>query len=52
VVVEGSQATARLSGRPRLRPEAKRVSFERRGDAWFVRLPPICLADMPAVDVP
>ena len=52
VVVNGSEATGSLSGRPRLRPEAKKITFERRGDAWFVRLPPICLSDMPEVDVP
>jgi hypothetical protein len=52
VVVDGEKATGRLSGRPRLRPEAQQVAFERRGDAWFVRLPPICLNDKPEVDVP
>ena len=52
VVVEGPKATARLSGNPRLRPEAKQVSFDRRGDAWYVHLPPICLNDLPDVDQP
>ncbi|HEY2924108.1 MAG TPA: hypothetical protein VGJ98_04010 [Candidatus Eisenbacteria bacterium] len=52
VVVDGSNATGRLSGRPRLRPEAQQVAFERTGEAWFVRLPTICLNDKPEVDVP
>lgn len=52
VVVDGTKAKGRLSGRPRLRPEAQQVEFERRGEAWFVRLPTICLNDKPAVDIP
>ena len=52
VVVNGGRATGRLSGNPRLRPEAKQATFERRGERWFVRLPPLCLNDKPPVDRP
>jgi hypothetical protein len=48
----GSRATAPLTGNPRLRTEAKQIAFERRHGRWFVRMPPICLNDMPAVDHP
>jgi hypothetical protein len=52
LVVDGSRATAKLSGNPRLKPEARRVAFERRGESWFVKLPPLCLSNMPPVDRP
>lgn len=52
LVVDGSRATARLSGSPRLKPEARRIDFERRGESWYVKLPPLCLRNMPPVDRP
>ena len=52
VAVDGSTATGRLNGNPRLRPEARLVGFVRIGDAWYVNLPSICLDDLPEVDVP
>jgi hypothetical protein len=52
LVVNGGRATARLSGNPRLKPEAREIAFERRGESWFVRLPPLCLNSMPPVDQP
>ena len=52
VVVDGPTARGRLNGNPRLRPEARQVAFVRVGGSWYVSLPPICLDDMPEVDVP
>ena len=50
--VKGARATATLSGNPRLKPEARQITFERRGQSWFVKLPPLCLNSMPPVDQP
>jgi len=52
LTVNGSRASARLSGNPRLKPEAREINFERRGGSWFLRLPPLCLSSMPPVDRP
>jgi len=49
---DGPRATATLGGRPRLRPEATRIAFEKRGESWFIEPPRLCLIDKPAVDQP